>query len=97
MGKGEAGLSRRCFVAPRFTAGRSALTPQVHPLQLNRAHRIRDAMKNRERRQGCIVLRRITAAANTRKKEAFGASVMRRSATSNLTPKFLGHTPRQIY
>ncbi|NOZ49862.1 MAG: hypothetical protein GXP37_07410 [Chloroflexi bacterium] len=32
-------------------------------------------------------------AANTRKKEALGASVMRRSATSNLTPKILPHTP----
>jgi len=32
-------------------------------------------------------------AANTQKKEALGASVMRRSATSNLTPNFLGRTP----
>ncbi|NOZ50714.1 MAG: hypothetical protein GXP37_11805 [Chloroflexi bacterium] len=37
-----------------------------------------------------------TDAANTRKKEALGASVMRRSATSNLTPKFRGHTLRLI-
>ncbi|NOZ49957.1 MAG: hypothetical protein GXP37_07910, partial [Chloroflexi bacterium] len=36
---------------------------------------------------------RIMDAANTRKKEALGASVMRRSATSNLTPNFLGRTP----
>ncbi|NOZ49798.1 MAG: hypothetical protein GXP37_07070 [Chloroflexi bacterium] len=35
---------------------------------------------------------RIMDAANTRKKEALGASV---SATSNLTPKFLGHTHRK--
>jgi len=35
---------------------------------------------------------RIMDAANTRKKEALGASVMRRSATSNLTPECLGRT-----
>ena len=35
---------------------------------------------------------RIMDAVNTRKNEALGASVMRRSATSNLTSKFLGHT-----
>ncbi|NOZ48420.1 MAG: hypothetical protein GXP37_00030 [Chloroflexi bacterium] len=37
---------------------------------------------------------RIMDAANTRKKEALGASVMRRSrsATSILTPKFLGRS-----
>ena len=39
---------------------------------------------------------RIMDAANTRKNEALGASVMRRSATSNLTPKFLGHTPPSL-
>ena len=33
-------------------------------------------------------------AANTRKNEALGASRMRRSVTSNLTPKFLRHTRR---
>ncbi|NOZ51453.1 MAG: hypothetical protein GXP37_15615 [Chloroflexi bacterium] len=40
---------------------------------------------------------RIMDAANTRKKEALGASVMRRSTTSNLTTKFLGPPlPRQF-
>jgi len=37
---------------------------------------------------------RIMDAANTRKNEALGASVMRRSATSNLTPNFLKRTPK---
>jgi len=36
---------------------------------------------------------RIMDVANTRKKEALDASVMRRSATSNLTPNFLKRTP----
>jgi len=35
---------------------------------------------------------RIMDVANTRKKEALGASVMRRSVPSNLTPNFLGRT-----
>jgi len=39
---------------------------------------------------------RIMDAANIRKKEALGASVMRRSATSNLTPKFRGRTRREV-
>ena len=37
---------------------------------------------------------RIMDAASTRKKAALGASVMRRSATSNPTPKFLRRSPQ---
>jgi len=39
-----------------------------------------------------VCVSRIMDAANTRKNEALGASVMRRSATSNLPPKFRGRT-----